>query len=142
MKKQVLKLMLSTLALVVGSYYSNAQSLLKDLEPGNNVSSGPHQFTNVDGTVYFFTDPSSTRRHALWKTDGTAAGTVMVKDSIINTNVSDRLMMRGVSHDTLYYTVNINVQIDTTTELWMVKNGSAPILVTMLTSKNVNQYSN
>jgi ELWxxDGT repeat protein len=142
MKKQILKLMLGTLALTGASYSSDAQALLKDLEPGNNVGSGPHQLTNVDGTVYFFTDPGLTRRHALWKTDGTEAGTVMVKDSIISTPVAGRLMVQGVSHDTMYYTVNTNVQADTTTELWIVKNGSAPVLVTLLTSKMVNQFSN
>jgi ELWxxDGT repeat protein len=142
MKKRLLNLLLGALAIMCGSHSSNAQVLLKDLEPGNNVGSGPHQFTNVDGTVYFFTDPSTTRRHALWKTDGTANGTVMVKDSLISTPVAERLMMRGSTHDTLYFTVNTNVQADTTTELWMLKNGSSPVLVTLLTSRMVNQYSN
>jgi ELWxxDGT repeat protein len=142
MKTQLHNLMLITLICIGVSNFSTAQEILKDLQPGSNVSSGPHQFTNVDGTVYFFTDPSDTRRHALWKTDGTAAGTVMVKDSIISTPVAGRLMIQGVSHDTMYYTVNTNVQSDTTTELWMVKNGSAPVLVTQLVSLNVNQYSN
>jgi ELWxxDGT repeat protein len=140
MRNKLLTLTLAILSMAGGTVH--AQTLLKDLEPGNNVGSGPHQLTLVDGTLYFFTDPSTTRRHALWKTDGTEAGTVMVKDSFITTPVAERLVMRGVSHDTLYFTVNTNVQGDTTTELWMVKNGSAPLLVTELTSRMVNQFSN
>ncbi|MFA6260701.1 MAG: T9SS type A sorting domain-containing protein [Bacteroidia bacterium] len=119
-----------------------AQTLFKDLETGSNVSSNPQQFTHVNGTVYFITDPGVSRRHALWKTDGTVANTVMVKDSIITTNVSDRFMIRGVTGDTLYYTVNQNVQSDTTTELWMVTNSTSPVLVTTLTSRRLSGISN
>lgn len=121
---------------------SQAQTLFKDLETGSNVSSNPQQFTHVNGMVYFITDPSVSRRHALWKTDGTVANTVMVKDSIITTNVSDRFMIRGSTHDTLFYTVNQNVQSDTTTELWMVTNSTGPVLVTTLTSRMLNGISN
>ena len=143
MKNQLLtSIMIATAAFVGMSQSSNAQALFKDMEPGKGVSSNPQQFTNVNGIVYFITDPSTTRRHALWKTDGTVQNTVMVKDSIINTAVTDRFMIRGQIGDTLYYTVNINVQSDTTTELWMVKNGSTPVLVTLLKSKNVNAFSN
>lgn len=130
------------IALSAWSQPLNAQSLFKDLELGSNVSSNPQQFTHVNGTVYFITDPSTSRRHALWKTDGTAANTVMVKDSIITTNISDRFMIRGHVNDTLYYTVNQNVQSDTTTELWMVTNNTSPVLVTTLTSRMLNGISN
>jgi ELWxxDGT repeat protein len=126
------------------SHLSNAQAaLFKDLAPGTSgVGSQPEQFTVVGNTMYFITDHSINRRHALWKSDGTVAGTVIAKDSIITTAVTDRFMIRGHVGDTLYYTVNENTQSDTTTELWMVKNGSAPVLVTELTSRKVNQFAN
>ncbi len=143
MKKIYFKSIVIAALLSLGVNYSaNAQALFKDMEAGNGVSSNPQQFTNLNGTVYFLTDPSLTRRHALWKTDGTVANTVMVKDSVISTNVSDRFMIRGCTSNKLFYTVNQNVQIDTTTELWVVENGSAPVLGATIVSKNVNQYSN
>ena len=36
-------------------------------------SAYPHSFADVDGTLFFAS------RHTLWKTDGTEAGTVLVK---------------------------------------------------------------
>ena len=43
------------------------------------VSSDPQYLTNVGGTVYFTADDGDNGRE-LWKSDGTAAGTVMVED--------------------------------------------------------------
>jgi len=51
---------------------------LKDIWPGSQ-SSGPRSIAIVDGTLFFRAmDPI--HHFALWKTDGTRAGTVMVKD--------------------------------------------------------------
>ena len=52
--------------------------LVKDINPGRDRLQ-PADMANVGGTLYF----DGRRRHAgeeLWKSDGTAAGTVMVKD--------------------------------------------------------------
>ena len=63
--------------------WSAAQSpfLVKDIYTGN--SSTPSFLTNVGGTLFFtaidFVYPHDTGRE-LWKSDGTAAGTVLVKD--------------------------------------------------------------
>ncbi len=52
--------------------------LVKDIRPGSS-SSNIDKITNVDGTLFFkATDGSSGSE--LWKSDGTATGTVMVKD--------------------------------------------------------------
>ena len=66
--------------------------LLKDINPTSNTSfypgdfsvssprsSSPQFFTAVRNAVYFAAD-DGTHGQELWKTDGTAAGTVMVKD--------------------------------------------------------------
>src|SRR5262245_22038625 len=50
-------------------------SLVADIVPGSD-SSNPSGLTNVNGTLYFSTVDG------LYKSDGTAAGTVLVKDDI------------------------------------------------------------
>jgi ELWxxDGT repeat protein len=57
--------------------------LVKDVNPGNAPSPtaevGPYGLTAVGNTVYFAED-DGTHGTELWKTDGTPAGTVMVRD--------------------------------------------------------------
>ena len=56
--------------------------LVKDINPfigAGITSSGLANLTNVNG-VLFFTANNSVHGHELWKSDGTAAGTVMVRD--------------------------------------------------------------
>jgi len=55
--------------------------LVKDVNPGSS-SSNPTELTEVSGTLYFRADdglPGANHRE-LWKSDGTQAGTVMVRD--------------------------------------------------------------
>ena len=56
-------------------------SLLKDIYPGigDGIYSGGNYFINLNGTFYF-TATDGTAGTELWKSDGTAEGTVMVKD--------------------------------------------------------------
>ena len=57
-------------------------ALVKDIFPGSNpinAWSAPANLTAVNGTL-FFTADDGTHGWELWKSDGTAAGTVMVKD--------------------------------------------------------------
>ena len=62
--------------------------LLKDIYPGvfpSGINAGtpfsgnPSNFTSVNGIVYFAASGGDDT-HEVWKTDGTAAGTVLVKD--------------------------------------------------------------
>lgn len=55
--------------------------LVRDIYPGSFFginSSNPHQLTNVNGTLFFAATSASGTE--LWKSDGTSAGTVLVKD--------------------------------------------------------------
>jgi ELWxxDGT repeat protein len=52
--------------------------LVRDIFPGSS-SSTPDHLTNVNGTLFFMAD-DGTHGRELWKSDGTEAGTVLVKD--------------------------------------------------------------
>src|SRR5262249_6737244 len=52
--------------------------MVKDIRPGSG-NSVPFLLTNVNGTL-FFRASDGLNNTELWKSDGTAAGTVMVKD--------------------------------------------------------------
>jgi len=56
-------------------------ALVKDINPGsaNSVSLISQRIVDVNGTLFFNAD-NGTNGKELWKSDGTAAGTVMVKD--------------------------------------------------------------
>ena len=43
-------------------------------------SGAPHQITNVDGTLFFLANSDAANGFELWKSDGTPAGTEMVRD--------------------------------------------------------------
>ena len=58
-------------------------SLVKDIYPGASgpypYNSSPNFLTDVNGTLFFIANDGTTGNE-LWKSDGTAAGTVLVKD--------------------------------------------------------------
>lgn len=75
---------------------------------GNDTYSGlsfpnsdPKDFTNVNGTV-FFTANDGTNGTELWKTDGTEAGTVMVKNIAAGSTSSSPMNLTNVN-GTLYF---------------------------------------
>ena len=57
---------------------TDGTEILKDIKPGQGVGSYPEDLTNVDGTLYFSARDGSVTNddRALWKTDGTEAGTL------------------------------------------------------------------
>ncbi len=59
--------------------------IVKDIYPGmfsNGVlkSSSPYQLTNMNGTLFFSAAYDDAHSRGVWRSDGTAAGTVMIKD--------------------------------------------------------------
>src|SRR5262249_1726154 len=94
-------------------------TLVKDIYPGTHReydydgnwsdgpnSSGPNNLTNVNGTLFF------TSGNALWKSDGTAAGTTLVSSLLSNT--SNLTNVNG----TLFFTAGDPLWGDDGVELW------------------------
>ena len=55
--------------------------MVKDINTGVDADSDPTYLANVNGTLYFRAN-DGINGFELWKSDGTEAGTVMVKDSV------------------------------------------------------------
>src|SRR5437879_3659166 len=72
----VLILLLCATVAVSGAVASSATPV-KDIRPGN-FSSLPQDLTNVNGTLFFVAD-DGTNGPELWKSNGTAATTSLVK---------------------------------------------------------------
>lgn len=67
------------LCLVAATAHAQPAYRVKDIEPGPGSGSRPDQFTAVGDVTYFTaTDPGNGRE--VWRTDGTAAGTRLLKD--------------------------------------------------------------
>lgn len=94
---------------------SAGTTMVKDIVAGS--SSGFPGFTNyaaVVGSTLFFTASTAANGYELWKTDGSTAGTVLVKDIYAGTTTSTIENMVALG-STLYFTA-----VDATTgkELW------------------------
>jgi ELWxxDGT repeat protein len=89
--------------------------LVKDIYPGTNasLSTGIEKFVNVNGTL-FFRSKDGIHGDELWKSDGTAAGTVMVKDIAVGAAGSDLKNLSSVNGQ-LYFAANDGVAGE---ELW------------------------
>jgi ELWxxDGT repeat protein len=108
--------------------------MVKNLGSG---SSEPNFLTNFNGTLIFAAYTSATGRE-LWRSDGTAAGTVMIKDirpgsghSIEYTNVNNFLVIGN----TLYFSANDGVN---GIELWKTDGTTSGTVMV----KDINPGSN
>ncbi len=84
---------------------------VKDIDPGTD-GSHPASLTTVDGTLFFSAKSSQTvgpfeheYGYELWKSDGTAAGTVMVKDIDLGEGSSAPGLLTDVN-GTLYFSAD------------------------------------
>lgn len=73
--------------------------LVKDIRTG--AGSNPNDFVNVNGQLYFTADNGVNGRE-LWKSDGTAAGTVLVKDIVAGFSGSNPQYLTNVN-GTLFF---------------------------------------
>src|SRR4051794_19986592 len=73
-----------SLTLIQPAYAANPAARVKDINTGANPTLGapPSQLTAVGSTLFFVADDGVSGAE-LWKSDGTAAGTTMVKDIFV-----------------------------------------------------------
>ena len=88
---------------------------MKDIQPGT-AGSFPRDLTELDGALFFSAYRGSSGAE-LWRSDGTRAGTVLVKDIWPGNTGSDPHFLIDVG-GTLYFAANDGVHGD---ELWVLR---------------------
>ena len=78
--------------------------LVQDTVPGRDGSI-PAQFVPVAGTLFFTNYDAHEHGRELWKSDGTDAGTVMVKDIWLGSENGVSVLLPAVG-ETLYFTAD------------------------------------
>ena len=116
--------------------------LVKDIKPEEDDptygGSNPTNLLNVNGTLYFTADDGINGRE-LWKSDGTAAGTVLLKD-INPGSASSDISELTIINDTLYFTADDGTNGK---ELWALKIDPSPYIVGITaTDANAKEASN
>jgi ELWxxDGT repeat protein len=98
-----------------GGSLSGVPLLVKDINPGSPSAfpTSGSTLVNVNGTVYVAALVNG-QGTELWKSDGTAAGTVLVKDIVAGTGSSTPSQLTNVN-GTLFFTVDDGVN---GRELW------------------------
>lgn len=86
----------------------------------NAQTANPSNLVNVNG-VLFYTARTTANGYELWKTDGTGAGTVMVKDIYAGSDNSNPMYLTAVG-STLYFSANDGF---TGVELWKTDGTTA-----------------
>jgi ELWxxDGT repeat protein len=103
-------------------------TLVKDIFPGVSSIEGPYSsdpavLTNVNGMLYFNAN-DGVHGYELWKSNGTSAGTVLVKDIFPGSNSSFRWKLVN-ANGTLFLPASDGVH---GTELWALNTAPAPSL--------------
>jgi ELWxxDGT repeat protein len=88
-------------------------SLVKDILPGGTAHSSPSRFFAM-GDVLFFSAFTSTTGSELWRSDGTDAGTYMVRDIRVGTGSSSPTNLAMLNGTLVFSTTNA----DGTKSLW------------------------
>ncbi len=107
--------------------FLQAQSLLKDIKTDNG-SSHPRQLIDINGTIFFLTKTNASETVELWKSDGTNAGTSLVKSPFSGAsgpffpNTSTPVFFKF--NDKLIFTAT-DMQYNQSLELWITDGTAA-----------------
>ena len=100
-------------------------SLVKDITSGNN-GFAPTYLTAVGNTLYFVTDSDNDFNLELWKSDGTANGTLRINPNGDSPNIGFGSINLTALGNTLYFVAN---DPDTGVELWSTDGTDANTVV-------------
>ena len=89
--------------------------MVKDINSGNGSGLSYPSLLTVIGSTLFFKADDGTNGRELWKSDGTASGTVMVKDINSGSGSSSPLYFTAIGN-TLFFRADDGTNGD---ELWM-----------------------
>ena len=116
-------------------------TMLADLNPGAGNGS-PSGFYNYKGNLYFGATRSSAPDYNFYKSDGTAAGTVLIAPTIApNINpVADAVgFFLNTTNNTLYVRANYN---SNGLEMWAIKDTSTTSITSATTVADARIYPN
>jgi ELWxxDGT repeat protein len=83
-----------------------------------NLTYGTNQLFPFNNTLYFVARDNSDIGWELWKTDGTEAGTVLIKDIYVGTQSSEVSQFTAYNNNIFFTATDGNVQPFHGTELW------------------------
>ncbi|PXY46628.1 ELWxxDGT repeat protein [Flavobacterium hydrophilum] len=111
--------------LLISSLSFGQIAQIKDINPGNANSSSPTNFFDFNGTL-FFRATDGTNGVELWKSDGTEAGTVMVKDINTTTTAASNSNPANFTafNNQVYFTASNGTSVNGT-ELWKTDGTNA-----------------
>ncbi len=95
------------------SKWEETPQIVKDITPGNNESSDLCNLINVNGTLFFIRE--GIHSDELWKSDGTEAGTVMLKKFVSNCYYPARDALLANVNGVLFFS---NERVGNIYELW------------------------
>lgn len=140
MKEKIIIIVTILLLLLNVRMFCQQPYMVKDINPGTNTSFNYQPgFTAIGSTLYFSASDGSNGLE-LWKSDGTSAGTIMVKDIYSGyqfANVPNNSEPRNLTNvnGSLYFTANDGIN---GAELW--KSDGTEVGTVMV--KNINIYPN
>jgi ELWxxDGT repeat protein len=100
--------------------------MLKDIYPGSNgsINTGNNNELTVMGNQIFFAAFNPTLNRELWKSDGTEAGTVLVKDISVGTGGSSIKYLTAVNN-ILFFVADDHTTFGVDEELWATDGTNA-----------------
>ena len=122
---------------------SSGTVMVKDINSGSlgQATSNPNHLTEMGGTLYFSAMDTSNNGHQLWKSDGTASGTVMVTAINSGGTANPGIHTDGfvVMNNNLYFSADDGTN---GVELWKSDGtASGTVMVKDITSGSAGSFS-